>query len=120
MFAGKILIVDDSPIVCEVAETLLQEAGFEVTTRTSAIGLSGMVYATKPAVVVLDIEMPGLTGVEACERIHRASPDTKVLFFSSVRNLEQLAATCGADGWLPKQNGLERLVESVRRLTVGK
>lgn len=114
--ALSVLVVDDSPIVCDVAAEALTEAGFRVCTRTTAIALSGVVRATRPDLIVLDIEMPGLTGVDACSRIRHANPGSKILLFSSVRNLQQLAETCKADGWLPKQQGVDQLAESVRRV----
>lgn len=111
-----VLICDDSPIVCEAASCVLTEAGFDVSVRTTAIALSGVVRAKKPDLVVLDVEMPGLTGVDACARIRKASPTSRVLLFSSVSHLEELSRMCAADDWLHKQKGLDALVSKVREL----
>lgn len=113
-----VLICDDSPIVCDVAADALARAGFKVATRTTAIALSGVVRATRPDLVVLDVEMPGLTGVDACGRIRVASPKSTILLFSSVRNLGELCKTCEADAFLAKQDGVDALVSKVRALSL--
>jgi len=115
----RVLVCDDSQIICDLAEYALTAAGFQVATRSTAIGLSGVVRATRPDLVVLDVEMPAITGPEACARIRRASPATLIVLFSSVARLEELSRTCAADAWLPKGLGVDALVAKARQMTKG-
>jgi two-component system C4-dicarboxylate transport response regulator DctD len=59
---GPIVVVDDDAIVLRVVSKALEAAGFRVLGRESAFGLSALIAAERPSVVVLDVSMPGLDG----------------------------------------------------------
>ncbi|MBI9034198.1 MAG: response regulator transcription factor [Bacteroidales bacterium] len=74
----------------------------------------------KPDIVLMDIRLPGTSGIEACEEITQAFPDTKVIMLTSYAEDEMLfsAIRAGASGYVLKQiggDGLVRAIESVGR-----
>lgn len=108
---ASILLVDDSALIIDVVRDLLESDGFEVIAATcpneAEAGLK-----MEPAIVVLDVNLPGISGVELCRRIKQRN-DVTVILFSQLpaADLEALAAEAGADGYLSKQSGLDKLPE---------
>ena len=86
--AAKVLVVDDEPQVCAMLQELLGTMGYE--TRAEVDGLSGVraVLDWGPDVVLLDILMPGLSGVDALPVIAWLAPATKVIMVSGTANVE--------------------------------
>jgi two-component system chemotaxis response regulator CheY len=114
-----VLVIDDSEIVLESVRTTLEDAGFIVTTRSMAYGSSWEILERKPDVVLVDVNMPGLSGQDIVA-IARARADlgkTRVLLFSSEppEKLEALARGCGAHGWIRKTADHAELAEAVWR-----
>jgi len=114
----KILIADDHKILCEAIGSLLSnEFGMEVVGQAEdgriAIQLA---RELEPDVIVMDIEMPNLNGIEATRQIIRELPGIKIIAFSerldrrSVR--EMLRA--GASGYVPKQCDFQELACAIR------
>ena len=77
------LVVDDDPIVLEVAKERLTGLGFEVTTRDQSLGTSTWVLQHRPDFVLLDVMMPALTGGELASVIKRRAMNTSVILHSS-------------------------------------
>jgi CheY-like chemotaxis protein len=96
----KVMVVDDDATVLEVTAAVLEQRGYEVSTRESAIGTSLAIIREKPDVVLLDVHMPGLSGDRLAElmgpRAGRASPLVILHSASGREELERLAASCGA------------------------
>jgi two-component system phosphate regulon response regulator PhoB len=96
----KIMIVDDDATVLEVTAAVLEQRGYEVKTRESALGTSLAISREKPDVVLLDVHMPGLSGDRLAElmvpRPGRFAPLIILHSASPREELEQLAASCGA------------------------
>ena len=59
---GKVLVVDDDPLVLKLTTIRLQSAGYDVITRDEALGTSQTIIDEDPDVVLLDMDMPALTG----------------------------------------------------------
>ena len=85
---AKVLVVDDEPQVRAMLEELVGAMGYE--TRSAPDGLTGVraVLDWDPDIVLLDIGMPGLSGVGALPVIARLAPTTKVIMVSGITNLE--------------------------------
>lgn len=103
-----VLIVDDQPPFRMVARTVVGLiAGWTVTaeaeTGEDALALAA---ATHPEVVLMDINLPGINGIEATRRLLALAPGTTVVLLSSyaVEDLPADAAHCGAAAYLPKEN----------------
>jgi len=118
----RVLVVDDHPIWRRAVERDLAEAGFEVVACVAdgetALRLAP---ATRPDVVLMDLQLPGITGVEATAELVRADPSIRVLMLSSSgEDADVLAAAkAGARGYLVKSAAAEELVEAVRRTAAG-
>lgn len=100
----------------------LTRAGFEVEASNRAFGVLNLVASARPDILVIDMNMPGLSGIEVLELL-RADPtlaETKVVFYSGVEEHELRAlATCGgADGFLHKSASPQELIDLLRRVPV--
>ena len=116
----KILLVDDSEISLHFVAGVLEKAGFEVRGTDDVDNLGGVLGGWRPDVILTDVNMPNVSGVELC-RLLKSRYETAhvpVVLFSSMSHdeLEQLARECEADGFLSKAGGLERLPEELRLL----
>lgn len=81
---GPVVLVDDDPLVLRVLTKSLEGAGFRVITRDSAFGLSALLSAELPWVVVLDVSMPGLDGPGVWTVARTVlSPAPSVIFYSA-------------------------------------
>ena len=116
---AQILVVDDEPVLRKVVVASLTAAGHQVEAASSGEEAVALADLWRPALVVLDVEMPGMDGLDACHRI-RASRDHKpaILFItgrSDPRTL-RLAAVAGAEDLLPKPFGAAELLLRVDSL----
>lgn len=123
MTALRILVVDDHPITRRGTRQLLHEAYpdagiVEVHSGESAVAT---VQGSAFHLVVLDLTMPGMNGIEALERIVRLRPDCKVLVLSmhAEDQFALRALRSGASGYLTKERAVDDLLEAVRRILAG-
>lgn len=116
---AKVLVVDDNKTVLKAVTTMLQEAGFEVSTRDVAVGTTVALMREHPDVALVDVNMPLLEGPELVRSIRKRETlrGTVVLLYSAkpAAELQQLARLCGADGYIPKSATAAELVAEVRR-----
>lgn len=116
----RVLIADDSPTALRsVCEYLEFAGGFEIV-GTASDGLNAVELASlkKPDLVLLDLSMPRVNGLEAAEQIRLSSPDLCVIIFSELHGLS-LADECrrhGADGFVSKSVLPEGLLMEIQRL----
>lgn len=119
----RVLVVDDHVIVRNGLEQLLGTAPDIELVATASDGLSGVtaVELHRPDVVLMDLSMPQMDGIEATRRISSLCPDTKVLVLSSFseqrRVIDALAA--GADGYLLKHSEPDHIVGAIRAVHNG-
>jgi CheY-like chemotaxis protein len=116
----KVLLIDDSEISLHFTANVLGRAGFEVRTSSDPYELSTVLGGWRPDVILTDVDMPNLTGVELC-RMLKSSYETAhvpVVLFSALSpaELEVLALDCEADGFLSKASGLEQLPKELKML----
>src|SRR5581483_3806252 len=78
----RILVVDDDPHIREVVQFALEKAGLDVVEAADGEAALRQLHAAKPDLVILDITMPELDGLEVCRRIRKTS-DVSILFLSS-------------------------------------
>ncbi len=101
---SQVLVVDDDPIVLALLEERLSELGYEVTTRDRALGTSSWILKHKPWLVVLDLEMPALSGQELADFLRSKGLDTPVIIHSgkSEEELRRAVKSTGALGAIQK------------------
>lgn len=115
----RILVVDDSDAVRDVIRTFLENTGFEVCGE-AADGLEAIEKAKKlkPNLIVLDLSMPGMNGVEAAAALGELMPEVPVVVLTMYGDLlgEAMAAGLAVKAVVGKADGMMKLVESVKRL----
>jgi two-component system, NarL family, invasion response regulator UvrY len=119
----SILLVDDHPIVRQGYRRVLEsQTGFHVIAETdSAATAYGAFKTHSPDVVVMDISMPGASGLEAIRNIRSRSPAARILVFSmhSEAALVKAAFNAGARGYVTKSSEPAVLVQTVRLVARG-
>jgi NarL family two-component system response regulator LiaR len=119
----KIVIVDDHPLVRDgIAQLLEKEADFEVVGQ-AADGEQAIKLAAErePDVVIMDIEMPKVDGLEATRQIKAVRPDTLVVVLTVHDDQEYIVALleAGAAGYLLKTTYGQELVQAIRAIRLG-
>ena len=118
---GPVLIVEDVPNVLELLEVTLRFKGYPVATATNGQEALELARRLKPSVVVIDINMPLMNGIEATAQIRTALPDTIVIGMSvnaSVDNQEAMR-TAGASVLLPKEAAGDQLYGAIQSAMKG-
>ncbi len=118
-----ILIADDHPLLRDgIVQLLMKEADFEVVGQADD-GEEAVRLASEksPDVVVMDIEMPGVDGLDATRQIKAAHPETSVLVLTVHDDEEYIAALleAGAAGYLLKTTYGRELVQAIRAVRLG-
>nr|WSX74077.1 response regulator transcription factor [Streptomyces sp. NBC_00899]WSX79858.1 response regulator transcription factor [Streptomyces sp. NBC_00899] len=117
-----VMVVDDHPMWRDAVARDLAEAGFQVV-ATAGDGPEAIrrAKAARPQVLVLDLNLPGASGVRVCKEVVVGDPALRVLVLSaSGEHTDVLEAVkSGATGYLLKSAAREELVDAVRRTAVG-
>jgi two-component system sensor histidine kinase/response regulator len=118
MSNARILVVDDQPINVQLLKRKLERGGLEVSTANNGLEALEQVKAHKPDLILLDLMMPDMDGIEVCQRL-QASSDTRSIpvIFVTARTtkeskLEGLAV--GAVDYITKPIDLDETVARVR------
>lgn len=119
----RVLIADDHSIVRRGIRALLSETGgFEVVAE-AADGQEAVLRAaeTRPDVILMDLLMPGMDGIEATRRITSQQPEARVLVLTSFAADNKVfpAIKAGAQGYLLKDSSPEDLVRAIRQVARG-
>lgn len=120
MLPRRVLLIDDSELTLQVIALTLTEAGYDVRTSTTVANLATAFGPWRPEVILTDVNMPDVSGVELCRRL-KSSYETAhvpVVLYSSLSDaeLEVLARECEADAYLSKQAGPQALPDALVRL----
>ena len=119
----RILVVDDYPDALEIWGLYLRAHGYDVETASDGLEAVDKAQTQHPDVIVLDLELPGISGFEAAVRL-RQSPDTALIpliaatGYSHVRQLNQAKAS-GFDSIMIKPCDPAALVAEIERLLAG-
>ena len=118
----RVMVVDDHPMWRDAVARDLTEAGYQVVATASdgaqALRLTG---AARPDVVVLDLQLPDMSGVEVTRGLLAADPDTRVLVLSASGEQQDVldAVKAGAAGYLLKSAARAEFLDAVRRTADG-
>jgi DNA-binding response OmpR family regulator len=113
----RVLIVDDDELHLDMVSRTLRSHGFEVATSQTAIGVSNSVRAFKPDVVLVDVNIPALSGDKVVETVRRLSQgNARYVLYSACdeATLRALARQSQADGWISKSETGAALVARLR------
>lgn len=119
---ASVLIVDDAELFREALRAAFTQEGFEVTgVAADAMASIDLAREHEPDLVILDLLMPGMSGLDVLGTIQKASPRSRVVLLTSSESSEDLLAAvkAGAAGYLTKDTPLPRLVSSMKDVLDG-
>jgi DNA-binding NarL/FixJ family response regulator len=121
--AIRIVLADDHPVYRDGLRALIDrspdlELVGEASSGAEAIAMAA---SSSPAVILMDIRMPGMSGIEATRQILEARPEARILILTMSEDDDSLFAAmrAGARGYLPKDADSEDLVRAIRAVAVG-
>ena len=119
----KVAVVDDHGVVLAGLKFVLSRAeGMEVVaTAESADDIIGFYEKTNPDVLLLDIRMPSVSGLDALETLRKVHPDAKVAMLTTSELEEDIfrALKLGANGYIPKDSRPAEIAKAVREIASG-
>ena len=119
----KLLIVDDHPLMREAIQTAVAEEADLLVIGEAADGAEGIQLARErqPDVIIMDLLMPGMDGLEAITQLRVIDPHTKILVVTSMNNEERVLAAvqAGALGYFPKTSPRATLLDAIRQVANG-
>jgi len=119
----SVVVVEDQTAICEMIIEMLEVRGIYLVTGSTADGHEGLALARqlKPDILILDILLPGISGLEVLRQLHDKQPDLKVLVFSgkSEKQLARGMLSLGVRGFVPKSARLSELRQAVDAVAAG-
>lgn len=119
----SVMVVDDHPMWRRTMKQVLEEEGAAKVVAEASDGEEALRLAAsvKPQVVVMDINLPGLSGTEATRRLLKKHPSAKVIALSASEEKADVveAVRAGVSGYLPKTTEPADLVDAIRRIYAG-
>ena len=119
----KVAVVDDHSVVLAGIKFVLSRAeGMEVVaTAESAEDILGFYEKAKPDVLLLDIRMPSVSGLDALETLRKSHPDAKVAMLTTSELEEDIfrALKLGANGYIPKDSRPSEIANAVKAIAAG-
>ena len=114
----SVLIVDDEEEIVDIIKTFFQRAGgYNISSASDGISALIAVGRTKPDLLILDIMIPGVDGVEVCRRIKAdATNKTAIIAISGHSEAEKRILKAGADAFMAKPIDLDKLLDEAKRL----
>jgi CheY-like chemotaxis protein len=116
----RVLVVDDEQLIAQSLRDILSRAGFDTVCALSGAEAIELAQEICPDIVISDVIMPDLDGVQTAIRIRRACPDARILLFSGQSATSDLLQKARAEGHtfdlLPKPIHPARLISALRKL----
>lgn len=115
---GKIILIDDNPVILRLYTRLFQKAGFHMLTATNAHAGLALIHAEKPNAAVIDFELPDMSGIDLCRKL-RSNPTLATmklfLFTANEENeIHQTAIEAGVDTVVIKSPDAAEIVRTVQ------
>ncbi len=119
MSSNSVLIVDDTPVNLKLVRVLLSRQGFDVRTASTAEEALEMAQTFRPQLVLADIQLPGMDGLEMTRRL-KAAPETRdtvvlALTAFAMKGDEQKAFEAGCDGYITKPIDTRTFPDLIRK-----
>jgi len=118
MGKGKVLVVDDQPMVRETIEDILNREGYDITSVSNGEDALALMRKKKFDVLLSDIRMPGMSGLDLIEKARREIPDIISILltaYPSVDSIDQAIIRLGVFDYLLKPVRREKLCETVAK-----
>lgn len=116
MLNGRILIVDDEEDICRTLSDFLTDCGYEVLQATSGEEAIRLVKAARPHLILLDIRMPEMDGLEILRRVRAVDQEVGVIMITAFTDITiaQESLKSGASDFVTKPIDLDYLETSIR------
>ena len=113
--AGRVLIVEDEQPIAEVLAELLESEGYPAAVCGDGPGALAEAFADPPALVLLDVMLPGIDGIEVCRRLRAESTVPIIMLTAKVEEIDRVVGLeVGADDYVTKPFGMRELIARVR------
>ena len=124
MTARRILVVEDNPLNLKLVRDVLEHAGYEVVEADTGEGGLEVAAHLKPDLVLMDLQLPGIDGVETLKRLRDGilDPDVPVAAVTALAMPQERAAavSAGFDAWIEKPISVRTLPHQVAELLDGR
>ncbi len=123
MMKPKILVVDDEESIRLLYQAELEESGYEVQTAANAREALEMLSRSRPDLVIMDIKMPGMSGLEALVQIKEQDRSLPVILCSAYGEYKQDFSSWASDDYVVKSanlDGLKRHIKKILAAAAGK
>ena len=116
---SSILVIDDEPAFCDLLKTFLESEGHTVQVTTTAEAALEYLEQGRPELVLMDVRMPDINGLELLPQIKASARDSHVIVITGLNDyrIADLLYEAGADGYLTKPLRLDILAHTISRLT---
>jgi two-component system, response regulator, stage 0 sporulation protein F len=111
-----ILVVDDEKHICELYRGELEDEGYAVTVANSGQEALVQVETNAPDLIILDIQMPGMDGIETLEKLLGKDKGIPIILNTAYSHYKEDFTTWGADAYVVKSSDTSRLKEEIKRL----
>jgi DNA-binding response OmpR family regulator len=114
----KFLVVDDEPDVVDQVKELFELRNYTVVTATSGTKALELVKKENPNIIILDIRMPDISGIDVLKEVKKNYPKIRVIMLTGVEDdtTKNMALGLGASGYLTKPYSYSDLIEMSRKL----
>lgn len=111
----KILIVDDEEAFCRSLKIFLEKIGFKALIATSGEQALDILAEERPAIMTLDMRMPGLDGYDVLQKVKRLDPDLFIIVITAINvpNMDEMLEHSGAHALLHKPIDLQKLSNTI-------
>jgi CheY-like chemotaxis protein len=110
----SILLVDDSDVNLKIASLMLKKLGYQMDIATNGIEAIEALEHHSYDIVLMDIQMPEMDGLEATKTIRRRGfQDPRIIVVTSLDNYREICLAAGADDYLTKPFGIEKLRKAI-------
>ena len=115
--SDTILVVDDEQRIIDLARMYLEQDGFQVRSVTNGVSARRMILQDKPSLVVLDLMLPGMDGLEVCRRVREQSDVPIIMLTARSDDIDKIVGLeLGADDYLTKPFNPRELVARIRAI----
>ena len=111
----KILVVDDEESIHLLYREELEDEGYQVISAMSGENALKLFESEQPDLVILDINMPGMDGIEVLRQMKQMKPNVPVILSSAYPEYKQDLASWASDDYIVKSFNLDELKDSVKR-----
>jgi DNA-binding response OmpR family regulator len=112
---ARILVVEDEPTLLETISYNLREEGYKVVTAVDGFAALDVMKTTSPDLILLDVMLPGVDGLEVCRLIRRESAVPIIMLTAKAREIDKVVGLeVGADDYITKPFGMMELIARVR------